>query len=120
MYYNYLEMLLARAQAGKNQGEERRARQLGRRLERRCWQARLTKEQRGGRGGLGRRCRKVMTRASTGSEAKSVQHIRYSHASVVNCIIRQSPRPLILIIVTFLNIVPYMRNIPFNLVHYYQ
>ena len=29
-------------------------------------------------------------------------------ASVVNCILCQNPRPLVLIIVTFLNIVPFM------------
>ena len=75
-----------------------------RQFKRRCRQVRLTKEERGGRGGLGYRHRKVRTREKRGSDSKSVQHIQYSHARVVNCILCQSPRPLVLIIV------PYIRN----------
>ena len=67
-------LALARVQAGENQGEERWARRLGRWLKRKRRQARLSKEERGVRGGL--RCRhwKVRTREKRGSEAKSVQH----------------------------------------------
>ena len=47
-------------------------------------------------GSTWRRHRKVRTREKRGSEAKSVQHIRYSHASAAG-ILRRSLRPLVLI-----------------------
>ena len=84
---------LARAQAGKNQEEEQRVRHLGRWLDRRCQQAKLTKEERGGRGGLGRRHWKLRTRVNRGSKAKSIERIWYGHVGVVNFIIRQVHDP---------------------------
>ena len=67
-------LALTRVQAGENQGEERRARRLGRWLKRGRRQARLTKEERGGWGGLGHKCQRVRTKEKTGSEAISVQY----------------------------------------------
>ena len=84
---------LALAQACENQGEEWRARWLDRRLERRHrhWPRRREAGE-----AAQAQAPEGENQGEERQRGKSVEHIGYSHASVVNCILHQSPRPLVL------------------------
>ena len=92
-------MDLVWAQAGENQGEERQVRWLGK-----AAQAKVPAGETDQGGERRARWAQVRTREKRGNEAKSIQHIRYSHAT------SSKSTTSGLFIVTFLNIVPYMRR----------